>query len=56
MTPKTTYHRDGTITYWSVYSQVWVRRADNVPDRELAAMDRVERTRVQRHLQIRTEA
>ena len=22
---KTTYHRDNTITYWSVYEQVWKR-------------------------------
>lgn len=22
---KTTYHRDGTVTYWSVYLQQWKR-------------------------------
>ena len=22
---KTTYHRDGTVTYWSVYLQQWQR-------------------------------
>lgn len=47
---KTTYHRDGTVTYWSVYYQVWVRRASIVSDRELAAMSGDERERVQRHL------
>lgn len=46
---RTTYHRDGTVTYWSVYRQCWVERAESVPDRELAAMDERERERVQRH-------
>jgi hypothetical protein len=26
MNPKTTYHRDGTVTVWDVYQQVWRRR------------------------------
>jgi len=30
-TYRTTYHRDGTITVWDVYSQQWVR----LPAREL---------------------
>jgi len=51
MTPtKPTMHRDGTITYWSVYGQAWVRRASSVPDREFAAMGDDERARVQRHI------
>lgn len=50
MSIKTTYHRDGTVTYWSVYNQVWVRRASSVPNKELAAMSGNERERVQRHL------
>lgn len=50
MSIKTTYHRDGTVTYWSIYDQVWVSRASNVPDQELAAMSSAERERVQRHL------
>ena len=41
-------HRDGTVTYWSVYQQQWVR-APGVPARELAAMNERERARVQRH-------
>lgn len=52
MTIKTTYHRDGTITYWSVYQQVWIRHADEISDRELAAMNESERERVIRHLGI----
>lgn len=35
-----TKHRDGSVSYWSVYRQVWVRTAclSTVPDEELAAM------------------
>ena len=33
-----TYHKDGTITYWSVYKQQWVQRAKHIPSEELAAM------------------
>lgn len=43
-------HRDGTVTYWSVYRESWVRRAFAVPDEELAAMNQQERARVIRHL------
>ena len=46
---KTKYHRDGTVTYWSVYQQVWVERAWIVPYRELAAMSEPERSKVIRH-------
>jgi hypothetical protein len=45
----TTYHSNGTVTFWSVYQQCWVRTAD-VSDRELAAMSSEERERVIRHL------
>lgn len=47
---KTTCHRDGSITYWSVYRQQWVRRAEHISDSELAAMSFCERERVMRHL------
>ncbi len=33
-----TLHRDGTVTYWSVYRQVWIERAASIPDEEYAAM------------------
>lgn len=39
-----------TVTYWSVYRQVWVKRADWVSDRELAAMDAADRRKVVNHL------
>lgn len=45
-TSTTIAHRDGTITYWSVYAQEWRRRAWAVPDRELAAMSPRDRERV----------
>jgi hypothetical protein len=38
-------HDDGTVEYWSVYSQRWLR-AGSVPDRELAAMDAEERQEI----------
>lgn len=50
-TLKPKLHKDGTVTYWSVYAQIWERRVAHVPDRELAAMETRDRERVQRHLQ-----
>lgn len=43
-------HRDGTVTYWSVYRQSWERRAPSLPLRELVAMAKSERSRIFRHL------
>lgn len=46
---KPTFHRDLTVTYWSVYRQVWVREpADRICDAELAAMSESERKRIDR--------
>jgi len=45
---KPKFHRDGSVTYWSVYDQAW-RRSRSVPDRELAAMPETERNRVVKH-------
>jgi len=43
---KPTFHRDGTVSYWSVYQQAWKRQnAALIPDRELAAMTPKQRTR-----------
>jgi len=50
MNTKNTHHRDGTLTYWSVYRGHWVRRATHVPDEELAAMGDQERKKALRHL------
>ena len=50
MKPDTTYHSDGTVTYWSVYLSQWIRHATQVPDRELSAMGRDERDQVIEHL------
>jgi hypothetical protein len=46
-----TYHRDRSVTFWSVYEQRWIR-ASTIPDRELAAMSTEERDRVLRHLAV----
>jgi hypothetical protein len=44
-----TCHRDGTVSYWSVYTRTWSRRpAEQVPDRDLATMDNRERARIAR--------
>ena len=48
-----TYHRDQTVTYWSVFKQSWVRSV-RIPDSELAAMDGATRERVMRHLAVRS--
>lgn len=45
-------HKDGTISYWSIYDQSWKNHAEEIPDRELAAMGESERERVIRHLGI----
>ena len=45
----TTYHRDGTITYWDVHRQQW-RRGSEISDRTLATMSDKDRERIQRHV------
>ena len=47
---KNKYHRNGDVTFWSVYRQVWLRcHASRISDRELAAMSSEERERITRH-------
>ena len=46
---KVTLHRDGSITFWSVYNQCWTRTV-RVSDRELAAMHADDRKRVVRQM------
>lgn len=49
MTPRNTYHRDGTVTYWDVYAQTWRRTpATAIRARILASMSERERTRIAR--------
>ncbi len=44
-----TFHRDHTVTFWSVYEQRWVRcKASRISDAELASMSDSERRRVAR--------
>jgi hypothetical protein len=44
-----TFHRDNTVTFWSVYQQRWVRcAASRISDAELASMSDPERRRVAR--------
>ena len=49
MSLKNTYHRDGTVTFWSCYQQVWTRcDAARIDHAELAAMSDTERARIAR--------
>ena len=44
-----TYHRDGTVSYWSVQDQQWRRLpAGEIPDEDLASMSDRERARIAR--------
>jgi hypothetical protein len=44
---KTTYHRDGTVTLWDVYTQSWLRIvAGEISDRTLATLNDQERARI----------
>lgn len=46
---KTTFHRDGTITVWDVYTQSWWRvSAGAIDDRTLATLNQKERARIAR--------
>ena len=41
------FHRDNTVTYWSVYRQCWTREAvERIPPAEVAAMPAAARARV----------
>ena len=51
-----TLHRDGDITYWSVYQQRTIREhISHVPDCEFAAMTMDETKRALRHLERHTD-
>ncbi len=44
---KTTFHQDGTISFWDVYSQCWCRlQHDALSDRILASLSPKERKRI----------
>lgn len=45
---KNNYHRDGSVTFFDVYAQRWVRTRRPC-DADLAAMNEEERARVCRH-------
>ena len=47
---ETTFHEDGTITYWSVHKQQWVRRTTRISTQDLAAMSSEEADQVIAHL------
>lgn len=46
---RTTYHRDGTVTVWDVYTQQWLRTS-RPSDQILASLPAEERERVRRHV------
>ena len=43
------FHKDGSITYWSVLNQVWERRMTEIPDAEYAGMHAKERAKCLNH-------
>lgn len=46
---RTTFHRDGTVTYWNVYQQRWQRqRASSISDSDLSTMSAKDRARTLR--------
>lgn len=47
---KTTLHRDGTVSFFSVTRQVRVVRSYGITDEDLAALPVGERRRIIRHL------
>ena len=48
-TPDIKLHKDGRVTFWSVYDQQWVKTAD-LSDQDLASMRAAERKKVQAHV------
>lgn len=46
---RTTYHRDGSVTLWNVYTQSW-ERTSRPADEVLASLSSKENERVQRHI------
>ena len=46
---KTKFHRDGTVTFWDVYQQTWVRtQGSRISDECLASLSPGERRRIAR--------
>lgn len=46
---RTTWHRDGSLTYWDVHEQAWRRQnAAAISDGTLATMSQADRARVAR--------
>ena len=46
---QSTYHRDGTVSFWNVNRQQWQRRdAEAIPSSVLSTLDNTERTRIAR--------
>lgn len=45
---RTTYHKDGSVTVWDVYTQTWLRTT-RPSDRILASLGEGERRRVMLH-------
>lgn len=43
----TTFHRDGTVSFWNVYLQTWCRSAaEKIADKVLASFSVGERVRI----------
>ena len=43
----TVFHRDGTVTFWNVFTQTWSRfNVEDVSDRILSSLSEKERKRI----------
>lgn len=43
----TTLHKDGTVSYWNVFTQQWERtHAGNIPDDVIASLPTADRPRI----------
>ncbi len=53
---RTTFHRDGSVSFWNVYQQQWVReQASQVSDQDLASMSNSDRERVVKMAEAQSE-
>lgn len=47
---RSTFHRDGSVTLWNVFTQTWQRFVNMPADSILATLTAKERARIARHM------
>jgi hypothetical protein len=44
---KTTFHKDGTVSFWCVYNQIWKRlKMEQIPPQNIASFSFEERSKI----------